>query len=152
MSSPVPGESPTQRPVTRSFDVFFDLPLNKRLSKQSRGWLFETLSRPLWRHCNVCELSNSISLIYRQVVNTLMPVQNWRHSADDIFKRISSNKSVETQISLQCATKCLINNKSSLILVMAWRRTGDKPLPEPMMMPFTRLQCVNPSYRFLTTL
>ena len=29
-----PGEFPTQRPVTRSFDVFFDLRLNKRLSKQ----------------------------------------------------------------------------------------------------------------------
>ena len=47
-----PGEFPAQRPVTRSFDVFFDLRLNKRLSKQSRGWWFETLSRPLWRHCN----------------------------------------------------------------------------------------------------
>ena len=34
-NSPVPGEFPTQRPVTRSFDVFFDLRLNKRLSKQS---------------------------------------------------------------------------------------------------------------------
>ena len=51
-NSPVPGEFPTQRPVTRSFDVFFDLRLNKRLSKQSWGWWFETLSRPLWRHCN----------------------------------------------------------------------------------------------------
>ena len=29
-----PGEFPTQRPLTRSFDVFFDLRLNKRLSKQ----------------------------------------------------------------------------------------------------------------------
>ena len=48
-----PGEFPTQRPVTRSFDVFFDLRPNKRLSKQSWGWLFETLSRSLWRHCNV---------------------------------------------------------------------------------------------------
>ena len=47
-----PGEFPSQRPVTRSFDVFFDLHLNKRLSKQSRGWRFETPSRPLWRHCN----------------------------------------------------------------------------------------------------
>ena len=36
-----PGEFPTQRPVTRSFDVFFDLRLNKRLSKQARGWWFE---------------------------------------------------------------------------------------------------------------
>ena len=51
-NSPVPGEFPTQRPVTRSFDVFFDLRLNKRLSKQSWGWWFETLSRPLWRQCN----------------------------------------------------------------------------------------------------
>ena len=40
------------KPVTRSFDVFFDLRLNKRLSKQSRGWWFETPSRSLWRHCN----------------------------------------------------------------------------------------------------
>ena len=39
-------------PVTRSFDVFFDLRLNNRLSKQWRGLWFETPSRPLWRHCN----------------------------------------------------------------------------------------------------
>ena len=51
-NSPVPGEFPAQRPVTRSFDVFFDLRLNKRLSKQSWGWWFESLSRPLWRHRN----------------------------------------------------------------------------------------------------
>ena len=47
-----PGEFPTQRPVRRSFDVFFDLRLNKPLSKQSWGRWFETLSRPLWRHRN----------------------------------------------------------------------------------------------------
>ena len=47
-----PGEFPTQRPVTRSFDVFFDLLLNKRLSKQPWGWWFETLYWSLWRHCN----------------------------------------------------------------------------------------------------
>ena len=46
-NSPVPGEFPTQRPVTRSFDVFFDLRLNKRLSKQLWGWWLETLSCPL---------------------------------------------------------------------------------------------------------
>ena len=50
---PVTGEFPSQWPVTRSFDVFFDLRLNKRLNKQSSGWWFETLSRPLWRHSNV---------------------------------------------------------------------------------------------------
>ena len=51
-NSPVPGEFPAQRPVTRSFDVFFDLRPNKRLSKQSWGWWFETSSCSLWRHCN----------------------------------------------------------------------------------------------------
>ena len=51
-NSPFPGEFPAQRPVTRSFDVFFDLRLNKRLCKQSWGWWFDTSLRPLWRHCN----------------------------------------------------------------------------------------------------
>ena len=51
-NSPVSGEFLAQRPVTRSFDVFFDARLNKRLSKHSRGWWFETLSHPLWRHRN----------------------------------------------------------------------------------------------------
>ena len=52
-NSPVPGEFPTQRPVMRSFDVFFDLRPNKRLSKQWWGWWFEMPSCPLWCHCNV---------------------------------------------------------------------------------------------------
>ena len=47
-----PGEFPAQRPVTRSFDVFFHLRLNKRLSKQPRGWWFETPAWSLWRHRN----------------------------------------------------------------------------------------------------
>ena len=55
-NSPVPGEFPAQRPVTRSFDGFFELKrhphLNKPLCKQSWGWWFETVLRPLWRHCN----------------------------------------------------------------------------------------------------
>ena len=53
--SPVSDEFPAQRPVTRSFDVFFDLCPNKRLSKQSRGWWFETPPGPLWRHGNELE-------------------------------------------------------------------------------------------------
>ena len=48
----VTGEFPSQRTVTRSFDVFFDLHLNRRLSKQSRRQWFEAPSRLLWRHCN----------------------------------------------------------------------------------------------------
>ena len=52
-TSPVPGEFRTQRPVTPSFDIYFDLRPNKRLSKQPWGWWFETLLHPLWRHSNV---------------------------------------------------------------------------------------------------
>ena len=51
-NSPVIGEFSSQRPVTRSFYVFLDLRLNKRLSKQSWDWWFETPSGLLWRHCN----------------------------------------------------------------------------------------------------
>ena len=54
-NSPVTGEFPAQRPVTRSFDVFVYLRLNKQLvNNREGGWWFETLSRPLWRHCNDC--------------------------------------------------------------------------------------------------
>ena len=60
-NSPVTGEFPAQRPVTRTIDVSFDLRLNIQLSKQSRGWWFETPSRPLWRRCNVsCVLTLSL--------------------------------------------------------------------------------------------
>ena len=57
-NSPVLGEFPAQRPVTRSFDAFFDPRPNKRLSKQSWGWWFETPSRLLWRHCNDPDAEN----------------------------------------------------------------------------------------------
>ena len=52
-NSPVTGEFPAQRPVTRNFDVFFDLRPDKQLSKHLRGWWFETPSGSFWRHRNV---------------------------------------------------------------------------------------------------
>ena len=52
-NSTVTGEFPSQRPVTQSFDVLFDLRLNKWLSKPSTRWWFGTPSLSLWRHCNV---------------------------------------------------------------------------------------------------
>ena len=59
-NSPVSGEFPTQRPVTRSFNVFFDLRLNELFSEQSWGWWFETLPCPLWRHYNgLCLIVNA---------------------------------------------------------------------------------------------
>ena len=58
-NSPVSGDFPAQRPVTRGFDVFFDLRLNKRLSKQSWCWWLETLSCSLWRQSNANPASTS---------------------------------------------------------------------------------------------
>ena len=58
VNSPVTDEFPSQRPVTRSFDVFFYLRLNKQLSKQSRRRWFETPLHPLWRHCNHNDVIN----------------------------------------------------------------------------------------------
>ena len=58
-NSPGTGEFPAQRPVTRSFDVFFDLRLNKRLNKQWWGWCFGTPSSPLGSHSNVMDVWTS---------------------------------------------------------------------------------------------
>ena len=70
------GELPAQRPVRRSFDVFFALRLIKRLSKHLRGWWFETLSRPLWRHCNglswILSHENNRTITYFQLHYTRM--------------------------------------------------------------------------------
>ena len=64
-NSPVTGEFSAQRPVTRSCDVFFNLRLNKWLSKQWWGWWFETPSCPLWRHRNVNSVfSITLSLLF----------------------------------------------------------------------------------------
>ena len=58
----VRGIHRSQRPVTRSFDIFVDLRLNERLGKQSWGWWFETPSRTLWRHSNVTQNSQHDNL------------------------------------------------------------------------------------------
>ena len=64
------GESPSQRPVTRGFDVFFNLRLNKRLIKQSRRRWFKTPWRSLWRHCN--DEFNAFHLMDRLAVEVLI--------------------------------------------------------------------------------
>ena len=59
-NSPVTGAFPSQRPVTRSVDVFFDLRLNKRLSEQLRRWRFGMQSRSLWHYNGVHKWSQSL--------------------------------------------------------------------------------------------
>ena len=90
-----PGEFTTQRPVTRSFDVFFDLRLNKRLSKQPWGWWFETPSWSLWRQCNANRACHPGGLTETNIMMPFLLVKSpqpiwgmgtyrWRNCASEI--------------------------------------------------------------------
>ena len=76
--------------------------------------------------------------------NTLRPRQNGCHFVDDTFKRIFMNENVRISIniSLKFVPKGLINNIPALVQIMAWRREGDKPLSEPMMVNLLTHICV----------
>ena len=135
-NSPVPP----QRPVTRSFDVFFD----KRLSKQSWGWWFETLSRPLWRHCNVvcvCVLPRMEPILQRlcEHINSSPLNKMAATLADDKFRCIFLNGSdrIPIRFPLKFVRRSPIYNKPALVQMMAWRWIGDKPLSEPMLAQIT---------------
>ena len=90
-----------------------------------------------------------------QWVNTLMPRQNGRHFADDIFKCIffKENVWIPIKISLKFIPNGPINNIPALVLIMTWRRSCDKPISEPMMVRLpthicvARPQWVNSSWR-----
>ena len=89
-------------------------------------WVQTDVLLQLWQYC------------MQHHVNSSPPGQNGRHF-DAIFKGIflNENDSVPIQISPKFVPKSPIDNKPALVQVMAWRRTGDKPLPEPMMTQFT---------------
>ena len=82
-NSPVTGEVPAQRPVTRNFEVFFDMRLNKRLSKQWWGWRFETPSRPVWHHWNGALWHSWIfhTRFYDCWVKSMKGAVDWYHSS-----------------------------------------------------------------------
>ena len=102
--------------------------------------------------------SNQIYPIIDSYLNTLRPRQNWRHFADDILKYTFFNENVwiPIKISLKFVSKGRINNIPALVQIMAWRRPGDTPLSEPMLVSLpthlcvTRPQWVNSYY--ITTL
>ena len=74
--------------------------------------------------------------------NTLRPRQNGCHFADDIFKCIFVNENISTKISLNYVPYGLIDNMAGLVQIMAWRRPGNKPLSEPMMVNLLTHICV----------
>ena len=82
--------------------------------------------------------------LWYQAINTLRPRQNGRRFADDTFKCIFLNENVwiSIKISLNFVPKGPINNIPALVQIMAWRRPGDKPLSEPMMVSLPMHLCV----------
>ena len=78
------------------------------------------------------------------LINTLRPRQNRRHFADDVFlcNFLNENAWIPIKISLTFVPKGPINNIPALVQIMAWRRTSDKPLSEPMMVRLLTHICV----------
>ena len=97
------------------------------------------------RYCAQCWcVSGDLLKLPIVLVNTLRPRQNGRHFADDIFKRFFLNENVliSLNISLKFVAKVRINNIPALVQIMTWRRLGDKPLSEPMMVSLLTHICV----------
>ena len=87
---------------------------------------------------------HALTGVWEERVNTLRPRQNGRHFADETFIRIFMNENVRISIniSLRFVPKGLINNIPVLVEIMAWRRPGDKPLSEPIMVNILTHICV----------
>ena len=89
-------------------------------------------------------MEHSLGCLRLGRINTLRPRRNEEHFADDIFKRIFVNENVwiSIEISLKFVPKGPVNNILALVQIMAWRRSGDKPLTEPMMVSLPTPICV----------
>ena len=80
-----------------------------------------------------------LGILVTIIVNTLRPRQNGRHFADDTFKPIFVNENI--RISIKISLK-FVPNIPALVKIMAWRRPGDKPLSEPLMVCLLTHICV----------
>ena len=93
----------------------------------------------------VTPYTNRDQHLHSIAVNTLRPRRNGRHFADDIFRSIFLNENIwiPIKISLESVPKGPVNNIPALVQIMAWRRPGDKPLSEPMMIILLMHICVS---------
>ena len=94
----------------------------------------KTLSEPM-----MVRLPTHICVTRPQWVNTLRPGQNGRHFPYDVFKCVFLNENM--WISLKCVPNGPVNNTPELVQITAWRRPGDKPLSEPMLVDSTTHIC-----------
>ena len=103
-----------------------------------------------WQPCYPCSYVPSMMKRFSEKhcsernFNTLRPRQNGRHFADNIYTCIVLNENVwiPIRIPLKFVSKCPINNIPALVQIMAWRRLGDKPLSEPMLVGLLTHICV----------
>ena len=97
------GEFPSQRPVTRCFDVFSDLGLDKRLSNKPRRRWFETPSPSLWRHFNEWDYTRfQLQTDFERVIYIVTGLESWTTKAT-WFRIIYLS---------QCGTRKVINNET----------------------------------------
>ena len=134
-NSSVTGEFPLQRPVTRIFDILFDLRLNKRLSKQSWGWWFETLSRPLWLHSNVMfsyqSIYSTLHQVHHKIYRQLILRRCWCHQAKlfrwdtstiDITPQCWHDSGIVVEILPPVRQEFAYSTQSVSWVLMSWRR------------------------------
>ena len=120
---------------TNYFIHYWQLPVKTTMILVGNGWTQWGLNQ------TSIVLQTAFQMIF---LNTLRPRQNGRRFADDTFKRIFLNENVRIsiKISLRVVPKDPINNNPALVQIMAWRRSGDKPLSEPMMVGLLTHICV----------
>ena len=116
-------------------------------NKMSMKGTYTTFMGPI-QYKNCCDISwDPVSKVEVIPINTLRPRQNGHHFTDNIFKCIFLNENVwmSIKISLMFVPKGPINGIPALVMIMAWRRSVDKPLSEPMMVSLMTHICVTRS-------
>ena len=105
-------------------------------------WSIKLYAHLLFKH----SLSHGVTyvVILQRIINTFRSGQNGLYFPDDILKCIFMNDNVwiSLNFSLKFVPKVSIDNTPALVQIMAWRRPGDKPLSEPMMISLLMHICV----------
>ena len=130
--------------ITNHISNFF-VNIGPTLAKYSVGINCKLLYAKLhYKNCMLWTNDKEEIIRIMMSLNSLRPRQNGRHFADDTFRRILLNENIWTWLknSLKIVPKVRINNIPALVQIMAWRRPGDKPLSEPMMVRLLTHICV----------
>ena len=128
-NSSVTGEFHVQRPVAWGLDVFFDLSLNKRLTKQSWGWWSEMSSRSLWLHCNailcfhLIRIHTSLSHWQGKCFHDFLSPSKCHKIALILYSFQNAFFYLKTSFSIEILLMmCPYDNRSAFVQVIAWCR------------------------------